>query len=223
MYELVRGPLIFIHWVTFFGVSLLLIVRFISMYRLSRVKDIVLYDNWSWVSALRSIIRWLIPFGSQGMRDHPFVTLAYFSFHFSLIAMPIFLSSHIFLWRQPSNANWWVFSDWIAGFLTLLFIASALFIAIRRLVAPEARIVTTLGDYLLLALVVAMFITGYMAYHRWLVIGINYKNILILHILLGELLMILVPFTKIGHMILFFFTRAIIGIEFGARRGARTW
>jgi len=223
MYEIVRGPLIFIHWVTFFAVSLVMIIQFINLYRLSRTKDAVLYDNWSWKWALYSIVRWLIPFGSKGMKSHPFVTMAYFSLHVTLFAMPIFISSHIFFWKEPTQADLWLISDRIADVMTIIFAASILFIAIRRAVAPEVRIVTTVGDYLLLALVAAMFLTGYVAYHRWIAFGINYKNILILHILLGELLMILIPFTKLGHMILFFFTRAIIGVEFGARRGARTW
>jgi nitrate reductase gamma subunit len=223
MYEIVRGPLIFIHWVTFFAVSLVLIIRFINLYRLSRTKDAVLYDNWSWKWALRSIVRWLIPFGSESMKNHPFVTMAYFSLHATLFAMPVFISSHIFFWKQPTQAGLWLISDRIADVMTIIFVASILFIAIRRAVAPEVRILTTVGDYLLLALVAAMFITGYAAYHRWIAFGIDYKNILIVHILLGELLMILIPFTKLGHMILFFFTRAIIGVEFGARRGAKAW
>jgi nitrate reductase gamma subunit len=223
MYEIVRGPLIFIHWVTFFAVSLVLITRFINLYRLSRTKDAVLYDNWSLKWALRSIVRWLIPFGSEGMKNHPFVTMAYFSLHVTLFAMPVFISSHIFFWKQPTQAGLWLISDRIADVMTIIFVASILFIAIRRAVAPEVRILTTVGDYLLLALVAAMFITGYAAYHRWIAFGIDYKNILIVHILLGELLMILIPFTKLGHMILFFFTRAIIGVEFGARRGAKAW
>ena len=219
MYEILRGPLISIYWVTFFGVSLLLIIRFVIMYRLSRERDAVIYDNWSWKWALRSIFRWLIPFGSQSMKDHPFVTVAYFSFHLTFFVMLVFLSSHIF-----SKTSWWGFSDRIADFLALVFIGSVVFIVIRRLIAPEVRIITTLSDYLLLALVTALFLTGYyMAYHPGTELWINYENILILHALLGELLIILIPFTKFGHMILFFFTRAIIGIEFGARRGARTW
>jgi nitrate reductase gamma subunit len=223
MYEMVRGPLILIHWVTFFVISFILIFKFISLYRLSRVKDPMIYDHWSWRWAFRSIIRWLIPFGSEGMKNHPFVTMAYFSLHVTLFAMPVFISSHIFFWKQPTSAGLWVISDRIADVMTTIFIASIFFIAIRRAVVPEVRIITTVGDYLLLALVAAMFLTGYMAYHRWIAFGINYKNILILHILLGELLMILIPFTKLGHMILFFFTRAIMGVEFGARRRARTW
>jgi hypothetical protein len=47
--------------------------------------------------------------------------------------------------------------------------------------------------------------------------------LLVLHILLGEILLILIPITKLGHMILFFFTRAFIGFEMGGRRGARSW
>jgi hypothetical protein len=46
---------------------------------------------------------------------------------------------------------------------------------------------------------------------------------LILHIFLSQILLILIPITKLGHMILFFFTRAFIGFEMGGRRGARSW
>jgi len=219
MYDILRGPLILIYWITFFGVSLVLIIRFSYLYGLGRGKDPVLYDNWSWKWALRSIFRWLIPFGSQSMKDHPFVTIAYFSFHLTFFVMLVFLSSHIF-----SKPSWWGFSDRIANVLALVFIGSVVFIVIRRLIAPEVRIITTLSDYLLLALVTTLFLTGYyMAYHPGIELWINYEYILILHTLLGELLIILIPFTKFGHMILFFFTRAIIGVEFGARRGARTW
>lgn len=223
MYETLRSPLILLHWVTFFTVIFILLFRFVNLYRLSRIKDSVLYDYWNWKWVLRSILRWLIPFGSKGMRNHPFVTIAYFSFHITLFTMPIFISSHILFWEQPTQAGLWLISDRIADTMAILFVASTLFIAFRRMIAPEVRIVTTVGDYFLLALVTTMFLTGYVAYHRWIVFGFNYKNILILHILLGELLMILIPFTKLGHMILFFFTRAIIGVEFGARRGSRAW
>jgi len=44
-----------------------------------------------------------------------------------------------------------------------------------------------------------------------------------LHIALSEILLIVIPFSKLGHMLLFFFTRAFIGFELGGRRGARSW
>jgi hypothetical protein len=39
----------------------------------------------------------------------------------------------------------------------------------------------------------------------------------IIHILTGELMLILIPFSKLSHWILFFVSRSVIGIEFGRR------
>jgi len=218
MLEDFRSALIFIVWGTFFAVLIVLAVQFFNLYRISRVKDAVMHDNWEWKAAGRSIFQWLVPFGSQGMKDHPFATLGYFFFHLSFLFALVFLSSHV------TGTGWLGGSSLIADLTALVFMGSVVFIAIRRLMAPEVRIVTTLSDYLLLALVAALFITGYyMGYHPGTELWINYESILIIHILLSELLLILIPFTKLGHFILFFFTRAIIGVEFGARRGVKSW
>ena len=214
-----RGIMVFVEWITFFAVLLALAIQFYNLYRISRVKDAVLHDSWNWSWAFRSIFHWLIPFGSQGMKDHPFVTVGYFFFHLSFLFMLVFLSTHVF-----TEMNWLGGGNLIADLMALVFMGSVVFIVIRRLLAPEVRIVTTLSDYLLLALVTFLFMTGYyMAFHPDMELWINYENILISHILSSELLIILIPFSKLGHMILFFFTRAIIGVEFGARRGVKSW
>ena len=57
------------------------------------------------------------------------------------------------------------------------------------------------------------------AYRQW---G-PYELMMIFHVISGEVLLILIPFTKLGHMVLFFFTRAFIGFEMGARRNAPSW
>jgi nitrate reductase gamma subunit len=98
-------------------------------------------------------------------------------------------------------------------------VLSALVLLVRRIVRPEVRILSTAWDYFLLVLTSAPFVTGFLAYHQ---IG-PYKLTLILHILLSEILLIVIPFSKLGHIILFFFSRAFIGFEMGTRRGARTW
>jgi hypothetical protein len=81
------------------------------------------------------------------------------------------------------------------------------------------RILTSAWDYTLLGLTALPFLTGFFAYHQF---G-PYKTLMIAHILSGEILLVLIPFTKLGHMVLFFFTRAFIGFEMGGRRGARSW
>ncbi len=52
--------------------------------------------------------------------------------------------------------------------MTLVVIFGGLFFVLRRIAAPEVRNVTTGRDYLLLLLVVAPFVTGFVAHHQWL-------------------------------------------------------
>ena len=103
--------------------------------------------------------------------------------------------------------------------MTVLLIVSGLFLFVRRLLRPEVRILTGVWDYILLILTMTPFISGFLAYHQW---G-NYEVSFYIHIISAEILLILIPFTKLSHMILFFFTRAFIGFEMGNRRGARAW
>jgi len=107
----------------------------------------------------------------------------------------------------------------LADYMTIVFIIAALFLLLRRIIRPEVRILTTAWDYFLLVLTSVPFVTGFLAYHQ---IG-PYQLTLILHILSAEILLIVIPFSKLGHLVLFFFTRAFIGFEFGERRGAQTW
>jgi nitrate reductase gamma subunit len=109
--------------------------------------------------------------------------------------------------------------DFLADILTVVFIVAAIILLVRRVVRPEVRILTSAWDYFLILLTSAPFLTGFLAYHQ---LG-PYKLILILHILLAEILLVVIPFSKLGHIILFFPSRAFIGFEMGSRRGVRTW
>jgi nitrate reductase gamma subunit len=48
-------------------------------------------------------------------------------------------------------------------------------------------------------------------------VGFLGENMTLIHMLCGELMLILIPFTKLSHFILFFFSRGATGIEFGRR------
>ena len=216
MYELVTGPLV---WLSF-GIFIFgMIYKIVFLVRLTRKKDKVVFNHFSWGWSLNSVIHWLIPFGSRGMRERPAFTLITFVFHICLLVTPIFLQAHIVLWKTSWNISWWSLPDKTADYMTLLFIAAATCMILRRIAYPDVKIVTTAYDYLLLAIVIAPFITGYFASHNWF----HYKTMLILHVLFGEIMLIAIPFTKLSHMLLFFLTRAHIASELGQRRGAVTW
>ena len=82
---------------------------------------------------------------------------------------------------------------------------------------PEVRILTTAYDYFILAVTVAPFITGLAARYA----TADYQLWVTLHVLFGELLMILAPFTKLSHIVLFFMSRAQLGMDYGIKRGGR--
>jgi len=81
------------------------------------------------------------------------------------------------------------------------------------------RYLTTASDFFLLAVVAAPFITGFWAYHQYP----GHAVATIAHILSGELVLVIIPFSRLSHMIFFPFTRGYAGSEFGAIRHARDW
>ena len=89
----------------------------------------------------------------------------------------------------------------------------------RRLILPRVQAISSVADYVLLGCVMAPFLTGFCAYHQWF----DYKTVITLHLLAGNLMLIVLPFTKIGHMVFFFFVRLCISSEFGPSRGSREW
>ena len=196
-----------------------LIVRVGFLIGLSRERDRVFYNhaNMSW--GLRSIFHWLLPLGSVSIRQQPIFALVFYLFHVCLLAVPLFLNAHNLLWDESFGMSLWSMSDKLADILAMVVIGCGIFLFVRRLVRPEVRILTSAWDYTLILLTLAPFVTGVLAYHQW---G-PYDVMLILHVLFGEVLLIVIPFSKLGHIILFFFTRAFIGFEMGERRGARSW
>ncbi len=216
IYQFLTGPAL---WTTFTFFIGGLIIRIVYLFRLSQKKDRVIYNHAAFSWGMKSIFIWLVPFGSASMRQQPAFTIMVFLFHATLLAVPLFLNAHNVLWDEAFGVSLWSIPDSWADILTLLFLGSALFLVIRRIVRREVRILTDPWDYVLLGLTVLPFLTGFLAYHQF---G-PYELLLILHILCSEILLVLIPFTKLGHMVLFFFTRAFIGFEMGGRRGAKSW
>jgi len=216
MYTFLTGPALWITFIIFCGGF---IVRIVFLFSLSLERDKVFYNHASFGWGLKSILHWLIPWGSVSMRQQPIFTFVVFAFHISLLAVPLFLDAHNTLWDEAFGVSLWSMPDGWADVMTVILICSGLFLLIRRFVRGEVRILTSAWDYILLLLTMLPFVTGFLAFHQY---G-PYETLLILHILSGEILLMLIPFTKLGHMLLFFFTRAFIGFEMGSRRRARSW
>ena len=216
LYNIVSGPLAWLAFAIFIGGS---IYRLISLMVLVRKKEPFIFSYMSLKFSLRSILRWSTPFATENMRKHPALTIVAFAFHICLILTPIFLLAHVMLVDESWNLSWWTLPDGAAEIMTLIVIAGCVFFLVRRLVNPEVQYVTSASDFIILAIVAAPFITGFLAYYQWF----GYQVVTILHILAGEIMLIAIPFTRLSHMLFSPLTRAYMGSEFGGVRHARDW
>lgn len=216
VYNFVSGPLVWVAFAVFIAGSL---YRLISLIVLVHKKEKFIYTYMSWKYSLRSILHWIIPFGTMNWRRHPVLTIVTFAFHICLVITPIFLLAHVILLDEAFNVSWWTLPDGTAIFMTLIVIGGCLFFLVRRLITPEVKYVTSVSDYVILAIVAAPFITGFLAYYQWF----GYQFFTILHILTGEVMLMAIPFTRLSHMLFSPLTRAYMGSEFGGIRHARDW
>jgi nitrate reductase gamma subunit len=216
IYQFVSGPLAWSAFIIFIGGCL---YRLISLLVLVHRKERFIYSYMSLKYGLRSILRWSTPFATENMRRHPGMTIVAFAFHICLLVTPLFLLAHVILIEEAFNVSWWTLPDGLADAMTLIVIAGCIFFLVRRLTNREVQYVTSVSDFILLAVVVAPFVTGFLAYYQWF----GYKFFVILHILSGEIMLVTIPFTRLSHMITAPLTRAYMGSEFGGVRHAQDW
>ncbi len=214
MYEFVSGPLVWIAFIIFFAGMIYQLATMLSMAKKDKV-----YSYMSAKYSLRSLAHWTTPFGARNMRKRYETTIVTFAFHICLILTPIFLAAHVLMFSFSWGPKWLAFSAAGANWLTVIVILASLFFLVRRWMLPEVRFVTDPSDYLLLLVAAAPFITGFMATRQWF----DYETMVILHMISGSVMLMVIPFTRLSHMLFFPFTRAYMGSEFGAVRAAKDW
>ncbi len=216
IYRFVSGPLAWVAFILFIGGSL---YRLITMIVEVKEKEPFVFTYMSLKYSLRSILHWITPFGTLNWRRNPVLTVVTFAFHICLFLSPIFLLAHVTLWDETWNISWWTLPDGVADVMTWIVIASCVFFLIRRLTQREVQFVTFTSDYVILTIVAAPFVTGFLAYHQWF----GYPVVMILHILAGEVMLVAIPFTRLSHMLFSPFTRAYMGSEFGVIRKSKDY
>jgi nitrate reductase gamma subunit len=215
IYSLVAGPLVWLAFILFFGGVIFRLTRILML--VSKTEPFI-FTYMSLKYSLRSIAHWMIPFATLNWCKHPSLTVVTFLFHFCLIIAPLFLLSHVVLLDESWGLSWWTLPDAVADVMTVLVILCCVYFLIRRISQPEVQFVTDGSDYLLLAIVALPFITGFLAYHHYAV-----EWMTILHMFSGEVMLAVIPFTRLSHMIFSPLTRAYMGSEFGKVRHAKDW
>lgn len=167
---------------------------------------------------IHSALKWLVPFATHGWRSQPLAAIGFFLLHLGVVLVPIFLLGHNVILQQRFGFSLPTLPQGIADALTILSLVGLAIMLLRRLLLPNVRILTTGQDYLLIVLVLIPLVTGFLAVQGF---G-NYKALLLCHIISGEVLLVLAPFTKLSHIALYFASRMQIGMDYAIKRGGRT-
>lgn len=140
-------------------------------------------------------------------------TLLTLVMHVGLLVVPIFLAGHIFLLSQGIGYRWPHLPMGVADVLTLLTLVSALLLVVARLANHTSRSISRLQDWILPLLIAAVFASGYVMVNPRFDL-LPYPATRLIHVLSANLLLLLVPFTKIVHM---------VGLPFSQLAGEFGW
>lgn len=151
---------------------------------------------------------------------HPVMMIVTMIFHLTLIATPFFVLGHNILMDLSVDISFPSLPEMVTDLLAMVVIVCCLFFLIRRFFAPAVRAITTPSDYLMLAMVGTPFLTGIFAYHH---LG-NYNAMILIHMAAGEVLIMILPFSRFVHMIYFFINRFILIQQNSlGKGGSRVW
>ena len=220
VYDLARGPLMWVAAIVFLGG---IGYRIYQLVQLTKKKQRIVAParNVREASSEERKLQTVVAFQNSFLGQHPVMAIATCVFHCCLLVVPLFVFAHNELLRESWGISLFSFPgfDWVVDLMTVIVLIGVLFFLMRRLVVPRVRAVSTVSDFAVLFITAAPYLTGFIAYHQW---G-DYKTVITLHALAGVVMLIAVPFTKLGHMVFFFFARFLMGGEYGFWRGNRTW
>ena len=210
----VRGPgLVLAVAVLLFGV----VLRLLELQGLGRKADLAPARANSPGSGWRTVFSRSLP--PPGMlRYAPLTYLGGYVFHIGLAIAVFFFVPHIELVRGLLGIRWPGLPNLFVDIATVAALLAMVAVLVGRLQDPVKRMLSGLGDWLAWGLTFAPLVTGYAAFHHLVE---NYPLMLALHILSVELLLALLPFTKLFHVVSLFMARWYNG-DIACRKGVAT-
>ena len=189
------------------------LLRLFEIFSLGRKVDLAMPRTDTPGSGWRTMFTRSLP--PEGMlKREPVTYISGYVFHLGLFVAIFFLAAHIELFRSLTGLRWPNLPTPLVDALVVAAIVALLAQLANRLSSPVKRMLSTTGDYVALAATLLPLLTGYMAYHHMFV---EYTLMLALHVFSVELLLVLLPFTKLFHMFSLFISRWYNGDFFGRK------
>jgi len=110
----------------------------------------------------------------------------------------LFLAGHSALWRRGLGLSWPALPNLLADVLTIVAVAAAVLLVLERAIAKDTRAIGRFQDYFLPLFIALPFATGFLVMHpAWNLFP--YELTLLIHVMSANVLLVLIPLTKLSH------------------------
>ena len=189
------------------------VLRLFEIFGLGRKADLAKPRTGSPGSGWRTIFRRSLPAEGMLKRD-PVTYIGGYVFHAGLFLAIFFFAPHIEFFRSMTGLSWASLPTALVDASVVAAMAALGVLLAHRLNNRVKRMLSGFGDYLAWAVTLLPLLTGYMAYHH---LFVEYTLMLALHLFSVELLLVLLPFTKLFHTFSLFISRWYNGEIFGRK------
>lgn len=197
----VRGPGLNIA----IGIFLIGVIwRLLEIYTLGRKADLSApHAPASGASGLHTVFRRSLP--PPGMlKRSPVSYIGGYAFHIGLAIIVFMFAPHIKLIESLIGLSWPALPSQLVDLATVVTLAAMVLVLVDRINKPVKRFLSTFEDYFAWAVTFLPVLTGYLAVKH---LFLPYTTMLALHILSVEILLIVIPFTKLFHVFTLFASR----------------
>ena len=207
--DFAEGPMFrFCFLVMVLGLARLVVLAVRSISRMKARTPDKSSDYWAlFVAGLKWLWprRWL-------MVERAHYTAASVIFHIGLVLVPIFFLPHITLWREGIGFGWPNVNALAADVMTLMTITAGIVLVVLRATDKGSRRMSHPEDWLLTPLCVIVFVSGYLAAHPT-TSPLSYDTMRLIHVLAGNVILFIIPFTKLSHIVMLPFTHIITDLS----------
>jgi nitrate reductase gamma subunit len=192
-----RGPA-FLFAFTFMLLGLIRHVA-LTIWELARAMHRAGDKTFPYRQVLMATLKWLFPVGK--VTDQLLFSLTSVLFHVAVLIVPIFLAGHIALWARGLGVSWPGIPNRWADVLTMVAVITAVALVIQRVWARTTRALSRFQDYALPVIIAVPFASGFLVMHPWMN-PFSYEATFFVHIMSANLVLVLIPITKLSHVVL---------------------
>ena len=177
--------------------------RLIEIYSLGRKKDLSAPRHVAGASGLNTVFRRSIP--PEGMlKTSPVSYIGGYTFHIGMAIVVFLFAPHIKLIQSLTGLSWPGLPSQFIDLVAVITIAAMVVVLVDRINKPVKRFLSTFEDWFTWLVTFLPLLTGWLAVRHLL---FPYTTMLALHILSVEILLVVLPFTKLFHAFTVFGSR----------------